>query len=139
MAYFGDQADALFTDAFNKFAESSESMEFVSAPAECAAEHIDMNQNAAPTPGVVLFRNFDTPVHFYSGAANKEDLAKFAKGLSTPTLFEFSEDYVGAIFDEQQPILIYFNDNKPTKVLEEAADQLKGKILFSYSGVTDEF
>ena len=60
-------------------------------------------------------------------------MKKWAKGLSTPTLFEFSEDYVGAIFDDQQPILIYFNDNKPTDVLKEASEQLKGKILFSYS------
>jgi hypothetical protein len=49
---------------------------------------------------------------------------------------------ISPIFDKQQNVLFLFRDEKDAdsafqKTFEEAAHAHKGKILFSYSGVTD--
>merc|ERR1712178_191717 len=59
-----------------------------------------------------------------------------------PTVFEFDEDKIAPIFDKQQPVLFLFRGSGDAesafqKTFEEAAVTHKGKILFSYSGVTD--
>jgi len=108
-------------------------LEFAHVPAECAAEH------EAPAPGIVLFRNFEEPKHIYTGPAEPPALEKFVNGLKTPLVFEFSQEHIGAIFDEQKPTLIYYNDNTLVPSFKEAALANKGKCLFSYSGIEDEF
>lgn len=104
MVYFGEESEPLYHGAHVRYAESTDNIEFVHAPAECAAEH------EAPAPGIALFRNFDSPKHIYNGEATKEALQEFVKPLTVPTLFEFTEEHVGAIFDEQRPVLIYFSE-----------------------------
>jgi hypothetical protein len=37
----------------------------------------------------------------YSGAADKESLVNFVKPLMVPTVFEFTEDEIEAVFGQQ--------------------------------------
>lgn len=61
------------------------------------------------------------------------------KTNSVATFFEFSEDSVEPIFHDQQAvILLMLNGEQPYKaVFEEVSKEMKGEILFSYSGVTE--
>jgi 23S rRNA pseudoU1915 N3-methylase RlmH len=60
-----------------------------------------------------------------------------------PTIFEFSEDQIEAIFGNQQNTIILFKDPADTnadaffKTYEEAAKTNKGKILFAYGGISE--
>jgi hypothetical protein len=59
-----------------------------------------------------------------------------------PTVFLFDEDKIPHIFDAQSPVLFLFRAESDSesafqRTFEEAATAHKGKILFSYSGVTD--
>jgi hypothetical protein len=59
-----------------------------------------------------------------------------------PTVFAFDDDKIEFIFDQQKPALFLFRAESDSesafqKTFEEAAAAHKGKILFSYSGVTD--
>jgi len=59
-----------------------------------------------------------------------------------PTVFEFTEDEIEAIFGQQQPTTILFRNNESDKdaafmtTFTEAASAHKGKMLFAYSDVT---
>jgi len=58
---------------------------------------------------------------------------------SVPTLFEFGEDYIEPVFAKRNPAIVLFTDAKDTAyqtAFAEAAKDLKGKIMMSYSGVT---
>lgn len=62
--------------------------------------------------------------------------------LTVPTIFEFGDDFIEPIFDQQKSCLFLFRSESDKdaafmKVFEEAANTHKGKILFSYSGVTE--
>jgi len=59
-----------------------------------------------------------------------------------PTVFEFSEDEIEAVFGQQQTTLLLFRsaadkDAAFMATFEEAAKANKGKMLFSYAGVSD--
>jgi protein disulfide isomerase len=61
---------------------------------------------------------------------------------SVPTLIEFSEDYIEPIFGQRKPAVFLFrgaSDATSTfaKTFSDAANKLKGEILFVVSGVTD--
>lgn len=66
----------------------------------------------------------------------------FVKPLMVPTVFEFSEDEIEAIFGNQQNTAVLFRapEDKDAGFMTtyaEAAKAHKGKILFSYSGVSE--
>jgi len=61
------------------------------------------------------------------------------KAEAVETLFEFSEDSVEPIFHEQNPVILLMIDGEGDhkKAFEAASKELKGQILFSYSGVME--
>lgn len=90
-------------------------------------------------PGAAVFRSFDESPVAYTGGHAEDDLTDFLKVNSVATLFEFDEDSIEPIFHEQKACMIMFLDGEqPYKaVFAEASKALKGKILFSTSGVTE--
>lgn len=61
---------------------------------------------------------------------------------SVPTLIEFSEDYIDPIFGQRKAALFLFKSKSDdeqswAKTFAEAAQKLKGDILFVVSGVSD--
>jgi protein disulfide-isomerase A1 len=85
-------------------------------------------------------RTFDaSPVH-YAGEATHEGITAFMEKNSVPTLIEFSEDYIEPIFGKGNTAIILFTNEKDTaygKVWAEAANTLKGDILFVVSGTKE--
>jgi len=62
--------------------------------------------------------------------------------ISVPTLIEFSEDYIEPIFGQRKAALFLFRSAADaeapfTKIFSDAANELKGQILFVVSGVTE--
>jgi len=132
--YYGEKSGANY-DAFMGAAKDSANEKFVfwNTGAECA------DKVGAAANGVAIKRTFDEPNVVYSGEWNTAALSTWMTGNSVPTLFEFGEDYIEPIFAKRNPAIILFTDEKDTKYQAEfakAANNLKGKILMSYSGVT---
>merc|ERR1711907_91470 len=137
VAYFGAEDTALYTEAHVPYANAEDKIVFVHADLSCQ-EQFGLSGDAK----IVLFRNFEEKVNAYSGAADKDAVMSFVKPLMVPTVFEFSEDEIEAVFGNQQNTAILFRDAKDKdadfmKVFEEAAKAHKGKMLFAYSGVKD--
>jgi len=137
IAYFGAESEALYTDAHVGYANTEDKIAFVHTDdAACATEH------GASTPGIVFFRKFETTTNAYSGAADKDSLVAFVKPLMVPTVFEFTEDEIEAIFGQQQPTTILFRSSETDKdaafmtTFSDAAKAHKGKMLFAYSDVS---
>jgi protein disulfide-isomerase A1 len=128
--YFGDFSGALF-ESFMEVAKVNEDFEFFHAAAECAPAH------SAQAPGVSVFRTFDnSPVH-HSGDNSVAQVAKFLEVSAIPVLITFSEDYIEPIFGKGRDALILFtNDGEAAynAVYKQAAEQLKGEVLFVVSG-----
>jgi protein disulfide-isomerase A1 len=137
LAYFGPETEGLFTDAFIGFANTEDKIVFVNTEdSDCAAEY------GAATPGVVLFRTFEDKVVPYVGTGDKDELVNWVKPLMVPTVFEFSEDEIEAVFGQQQPTVFLFRSESDKSaafmtVFEESAKANKGKMLFAHSGVSD--
>ena len=137
VAYFGAEDSTLYKEAHVPYANAEDKIQFVHADLACQ-EHHGLSGDAK----IVFFRNFEEPVNAYSGAADKDSLMGFVKPLMVPTLFEFSEDEIEAIFGNQQNTAILFRDAADKdaefmKTFEEAAKTHKGKVLFSYSGISE--
>lgn len=137
IAYFGAEDNALYTEAHVPYANAEDKIVFVHADLSCQ-EQFGLSGDAK----IVLFRHFEEKVNAYGGAADKDALISFVKPLMVPTVFEFSEDEIEAIFGNQQNTAILFRDPADKdadfmKTYEEAAKTHKGKVLFSYSGITD--
>jgi hypothetical protein len=61
------------------------------------------------------------------------------KANSVPSLFEFEEEYIEAIFGNRQNAMILFDsvrEGAHHDAFAQASKDAKGKILFSRSGVT---
>jgi protein disulfide-isomerase A1 len=137
IAYFGAEDTALYTEAHVPYANAEDKIVFVHAELSCQ-EQFGLSGDAK----IVFFRQFEEKVNAYSGAADKDALIAFVKPLMVPTVFEFSEDEIEAIFGNQQNTAILFRDPADKdadfmKTYEEAAKTHKGKVLFAYSGITD--
>jgi len=129
-AHEGEYFDAYMGAAKNPDVEK---FAFFHTGAECAEEH------GVTAPGVAVFRNFDEPKVVYDGEKNSDKLVSFMKGHSTPTIFEFSEDYIEPIFQSKGNALFLFSEDKSAAyqaIFAEAAKEHKGKLLFSTSGVS---
>lgn len=137
VAYFGDVSNALYTDVHVAYANTEDKIQFVHTnDAACATEH------GVSGNGLVFFRKFESNVNAYSGAADKESFIAFVKPLMVPTVFEFTEDEIEAVFGQQQPTAVLFRsaatdgDAAFMATFKEAATAHKGKMLFSYSDVS---
>merc|ERR1711957_753209 len=104
---------------------------FYHTTADCASA------NGASADGVNLYRNFDEPRVAYTGATEEKDITEFIKANSVASLFKFSDDSVEAIFHNSSPAIVYFSDGEPPASFVAASKAMKGKILFTYSGVSD--
>jgi len=104
---------------------------------ECAASF-----GANTLPAVVLFRKFDESPLVFSGNWETTPIVDWLVGGSVPTLIDFSEEYIDPIFGQRKSALFLFRkkddkDSAFAKVFAEAAQALKGEILFVESGVTE--
>ena len=128
----------MYTEAHVKLSDSEEKVGFVhNTDAACAAEF------GAKQPGLVFFRQFEEKSVVYTGAADKDALLTFIKPLMVPTVFQFTEDEIEAVFGQQQEVLLFFraesdSESATQKVFEEAAVAHKGKMLFSYAGTANQ-
>jgi protein disulfide-isomerase A1 len=137
VAFFGD-ADSTEFQEFEKAASSDDKYTYVH------------NTNADATlpegltrPGVAVFRKFDEPSVVFDQAIEKAALADWINSSSVPTLIEFNEEYIEPIFQKQKPAAFLFIDSKNeehkklVETYKESAQANKGRIFFSYSGVTE--
>lgn len=96
VAYFGAEDTALYTEAHVPYANAEDKIVFVHGDLSCQ-EQFGLSGDAK----IVFFRQFEEQVNAYGGAADKDSLMSFVKPLMVPTLFEFSEDEIEAIFGNQ--------------------------------------
>jgi len=96
IAYFGAESDDLFKNVHVSYANSEDKIQFVHTDdAACAAEH------GATAQSIVFFRKFESNTNVYTGACDKDSLVAFVKPLMVPTVFEFTEDEIEAVFGQQ--------------------------------------
>jgi protein disulfide-isomerase A1 len=139
LAFFGDATSAdfkIFEETANG-AAVGEKFTFVHTDKECGATHGAKEDNS-----VVLFRKFDESPLVFPGKIENPALEVFASTSSVPTLIDFSEDYIESIFGAKKSAVFLFRSADQTdadfaKVFAKASVELKGKILFVQSGVTD--
>jgi len=138
IAYFGDETTPMYTEAHVPYASTEDKIVFAhTSDAACATGF------GAAAPGVVFFRKFETESNVYTGKADKDSLISFVKPLMVPTMFEFSEEEIEAVFGQQQPTVILFRSDASDKdaafmaTFEEAAKANKGKMLFGYSDIAE--
>lgn len=141
VAYFGDVDSREYKEVFLEVAQNpsvAEKFQFFHInDKECAATY-GLNSQ----PGLVLFRKFDTPTVVYSGSWETTPVVDWLTGASVPTLIDFSEDYIEPIFGQRKPAVFLFRssadaDKDFAKLFAEAAESLKGEILFVVSGVSE--
>lgn len=95
LGYFGDDSSILYKEAHIPFAEKEDKIAFVhSKDANCAQEY------GVKTPGVVFFRKFEETQVPYTGPADLDALTNWVKPLMVPTVFEFTEEEIDAIFGQ---------------------------------------
>ena len=134
IAFFGDVSEALYKDVHVAYADTEDKISFVhTADAACGTEY------GATAPAIVFFRKFETTNNVYTGKADKEALMDFVKPLMVPTVFEFTEDEIEAIFGQQQATVVMFRDNAKDgdaafmQTFKDAAVAHKGKMLFTWA------
>jgi len=134
VGYFGPETEALYKDVHVSYANTEDKIAFVHTDEDdCAKEY------GVTEPGMVFFRKFETTTNVYDGKADKDAFMEFVKPLMVPTVFEFTEDEIEAIFGQQQPTVVLFRKASTDKdaafmdTFKEAANAHKGKMLFAYS------
>jgi len=105
---------------------------------DCAAKY------KVKYPGLMLYRNFDTPFHPYNGDHSLVDYNEFIRKLMFPSMFEFTEAYIENVFEQGRECLILFHDEELGKpdywfTYKEAAFNHKDLIAFSYVGKTHPY
>jgi len=96
IAYFGKSEGALYTEAHLPYAVSEDKIAFVNVEDEACAK-----TKGVEGPAIVFFRKFETTENKYEGKPDKDSLKEFVKPLMVPTVFEFSEDEIEAVFGQQ--------------------------------------
>lgn len=141
VAYFGDISAREYSEVFIQTADHpsvGDKFQFYhTTDKECAASY-----GASSTPAVLLFRKFDESPVVYSGEWESQALVNWMQTQSVPTLIEFSEEYIEPIFGNRRPALFLLRsaadaESSNSKVFAQAANELKGQIIFAVSGVTD--
>jgi protein disulfide-isomerase A1 len=101
IVHFGGEGDA--RSAHVSFAQEDDKFTFFhNSDAECATKY--------GSSGISLFRDFEDKQMNYSGDMNADAIRAWAKPLTVPTVFAFSEDMIEPIFDGQQPVLFLFRE-----------------------------
>jgi protein disulfide-isomerase A1 len=117
---------------WEQFAAAARSMDnyaFFNTDAECA------EAAGVGSASVGLFRTFDESPVAWSGEG---DLTQWLKNNSVPTLFEFEEDYIEAIFGNKKAAMVLFDsarEGSHHEAFKQASKDNKGEILFSTSSV----
>jgi protein disulfide-isomerase A1 len=141
VAFFGETSSREYTEVFLNVARNptvAEKFQFYHLnDKECASQN-----GASATPGLVLFRRFDTPRVPFTGNWETTPVIDFMVAQSVPTLIDFSEDYIEPIFGQRKAAVFLFRSKSDegsdyVKVFTEASQQLRGQILFVVSGVTE--
>lgn len=131
LVYFGEHEGDVFSTFMSAAKSPSlEKFAFFHTGADCAGDY------GVTAPGVAIIRNFDEPKVAYDGENDLDKLTAFAKAHSTPTIFEFSEDYIEPIFQSKGNAVFLFSSDKDAAyqaLFTAAATTHKGKILFSTS------
>ena len=141
LAYFGDNGAREFKEVFLEAAQNpsvGDKFTFVHSNDEAAAK----SYGATKLPAVVLFRKFDESPLVFSGNWETTPLVDFMVSSSVPTLIDFSDDYIEPIFGQRKAALFLFRSKEDSdadyvKAFGEAAQKLKGEILFVVSGIKD--
>lgn len=135
VVYFGSNDEHF--KAFENAASSDDKRTYIhSFDSAVASSH------GASSPSIVLFRKFDEPKVVFSGAWEAKAIVSWIDDSSVPTVIEFADEYIEPIFQKQKPAIFLFRDEesaeskKLDEVFTKAANENKGKILFSTSGVT---
>lgn len=137
VVFYGD-ADSTEFSEYEKVAASDDKHTYV--------HNTDSNANlpeGLTRPGVAVFRNFDEPIVVHNEKLDKTSIEQFIQSSSVPTLIEFSEEYIEPIFQNQKPAVFLFIDNnneehkKLLDAYQKAAQSGKGRIFFSYSGISE--
>jgi protein disulfide-isomerase A1 len=121
-------------DEWQKFTSAARAMDnyaFFNTSSDCA------EAAGVGEAKVGIFRNFDDSPVAWNGEG---DLSDWLKVNSVPSLFEFEEDYIEAIFGNKQNAMILFDSTREGshhEAFKQASKDAKGKILFSTSGVKD--
>ncbi len=141
VAFFGEPSSREYTEVFLNVAQNptvAEKFQFyLVTDKECASQN-----GAQATPGLVLFRKFDSPKVAFSGNFETTPVIDFLLAQSVPILIEFSEDYIEPIFGQRKAAIFLFRgakdqDSAFVQTFSQAANQLRGQILFVVSGVTE--
>lgn len=141
VAYFGETANREYAEVFLDVSQNptvGEKYQFFHLnDKECATSF-----GANNLPALVLFRKFDEHTLVYSGNWESAPIVDWMQASSVPTLITFSEDFIEPIFGQRKPAIFLFRSNADadkgfSQAFAEAANSLKGQILFVVSGVTD--
>jgi len=141
VAYFGETASREYAEIFLDVAQNpsvGEKYQFFHLnDKECAASF-----GANNLPALVLFRKFDEHNLVYSGNWESSPIVDWLQASSVPTLITFSEDFIEPIFGQRKAAIFLFRSNSDadkgfSQAFAEAANSLKGQILFVVSGVSD--
>lgn len=52
-------------------------------------------------PGILIWKNYETKWTRYTGEHNMEEYNKFVRKLIVPSLFEFTEEYIEDVFEQE--------------------------------------
>ena len=141
IAFFGDAGSSAFSEDYLSVANNpsvSEKFSFFHMNDEACAKSYGTSGNG----GIVLFRKFDESPVVYSGALSASAIIDWIQAQSVPTLIDFSDEYIEPIFGQRKAALFLFRNTEDdetdfSKVFAEAANKMKGEILFVKSGVKD--
>ena len=141
VAYFGETASREYAEIFLDVAQNpsvGEKYQFFHLnDKECAASF-----GANNLPALVIFRKFDEHNLVYSGNWESSPIVDWLQASSVPTLITFSEDFIEPIFGQRKAAIFLVRstsdaDKGFSQAFAEAANSLKGQILFVVSGVSD--
>lgn len=133
-AFFGTFEGANF-EAFVGAAQVDEKYQFYHNGDEACRTQHGVSEN-----GIALFRNFDEPVVVYDGEFVAPAVREFLSANSVASFITFNEEAIEPIFQQRNPALVLFTEDEDTPALaafRQASSDLKGKILFARSGVSD--
>ena len=78
----------------------------------------------------------------YSGPLSASAIVDWMQTASVPTLIDFSDEYIEPIFGQRKAAVFLFRSKEDdesdfSKTFADAANKLKGEILFVKSGIKD--
>jgi len=137
LGIFAD-ANAAEKDVYMGVAFDNEEVPFgVSSSAEVAAHY------KVTAPATIVLKKFDELRGDFTGSYEKEELKKFVAVQSVPSIMYFDQKAAQLIFGGETPCVMLLRDIETESgkaadaALKAAASALKGRVLISYSGLTE--